>query len=316
MTDFDVELDMARANVVDEKMDSVLRGVAPGAGDPLAQELASLRQSLSDAFPLPVIEEHVRDAHLARMLAAVVPTQAFAAAPVANDRTGALGSLKASITRRIAAVTVAFSAAFGGAAYAGVLPDPVQNAVSKAASVVGLDLPEGESDVLAENNQGEVSGYEGSGPNSGPAGDGGDDEVLSPSETPDADAAEDERDDARDARQDELDEAEDRQDDAADQREDEADDARDAREAEADQAEDDIEDRRDDAEDRQDDEADEREDGADDSDDALDDAGDEAEDAAEDSREDLDIGEDSRSDLAEDDQSDDDSAPDDDGSDD
>lgn len=141
MTNFDVELDMTRATVIDEKIEGLLRGIAPDAADPLSNELASMRQGLSHAFPLPVIPELVEDEHLARMMAAVVPAVTGANSEVMADRTSPLTALKASFARRVAAATLALSTAFGGAAYAGVLPEPVQDAVSKAAAVIGIDLP-------------------------------------------------------------------------------------------------------------------------------------------------------------------------------
>ena len=278
MSDFGVERDMNRAAVMDQKIESLLSATADAA-DPLVAELALMRQSLTEAFPVPTIPDHVKDSHVSRMMEAVVPVAAFAGSNVAADRTTPLETLKASFSRRVVAVTLALSTAFGGAAYAGVLPDPVQRAVAKAASVVGLNLPGGEEDVPVKDESGRSRGVDDDGRGIAPGLDGSEDDA--------ADEVEDRRDDERDARQDAeddaRDDAEDRRDDEADRREDEADDARDARE----DAEDEAEDRRDEAEDRRKDAAEEREDAAEDEREALEEAEDAAEDEAEESREEL-----------------------------
>ena len=267
--------------MIDKKIESLLSATAD-LSDPLVAELAVMRQGLAEAFPLPVIPEDVEDSHLARMMAAVVPAASLVTPEVAADRTSPIAVLQASFARRVAAVTLAFSTAFGGAAYAGVLPDPVQRAVAKAASVVGLDLPGDEADTVAESEAGEdrrgaKSGNPGDEP--GPVGSDDDDRSGAPNE----DGSENGDDDRRDARED----AEDRREEDADRRDDEQgdaedrqDDARDAQEDATDEDEDDADDRRDETEDREDDEMDERED---DEDDALE----EAEDATDDSDEDL-----------------------------
>lgn len=289
MTDFNVEPDMTRATMIDEKIESLLGGTSPDAGDPLATELAFMRQGLFEAFPLPVISEQVEDAHLARMMAARVPAAAFVAAEVAADRTGPLERLKASIGRKVAAGTLAFSTLFGGAAYAGALPDPVQRAVAKAASIVGLELPGGEDDALAGDDSEDGPrdtrpGDADRGP--APAGVGSESERSRSGASDDDD--EDRRDDERDAKGNGRDEAEDRRDDerddredAADRREDEDDDARDAREDAEDDAEDEAERLEDEAEDRRDEERDERENERDELEDAADDERDQLEEAQE-----------------------------------
>lgn len=284
MTGLDVERDMRRANLTDQKIESLLGGAAPEPGDHLAGDLASMRQSLSEAFPLPVIPEHVEDSHLARMMAAAVPAPAFAAEDVRADRTAPLNSLKASFSRRVAALTLAFSTAFGGAAYAGVLPGPVQGAVAKAASVVGLHLPGDEEEALVEDDErgdGHNTDGDGNGQELAPAGDDLGDEGRDGSGGAGLDGAEDRRDDEQDAKEnaedDSRDGAEDRQDDEADGR----DDGSDGREAE-DHGEA-AEDRRDEIKDQSEQEAEQTEEEADDERDAAE----EAEDGAEESRQEV-----------------------------
>jgi hypothetical protein len=51
-----------------------------------------------------------------------------------------------SLAGKIALVAVIVLAAFGGTAYAGVLPDPVQGAVADVADTVGVSLPGAEND--------------------------------------------------------------------------------------------------------------------------------------------------------------------------
>ena len=282
MSDFGVEQDMTRASMMDQKIETLLSGTAD-MSDPLVAKLAVMQQSISEAFPLPVIAEDVEDSHLARMMAALVPAAPVVVSQVPADRTSPLlATLKASFARRVAAVTLALSTAFGGAAYAGVLPDPVQRAVSKAAAVVGLDLPGVEDDTLAEDRP-EQDGRDSE---RGPLGEGSDDEADDRSGASNGDESEEprtgERDDARD---DAEDEAEDRRDDSADQddqqdeAEDRRDDERDEQEDAADEREDEADESRDEAEDREDDETDEREDEEDDTEDAFEDAEDEADDS-------------------------------------
>ena len=149
MSGFGVEPeDMRRATVLDKKLDALLTGGDPVPGDELAAELSLMLQELESAFPAAVVSEQVEDVHIARMIEAaresVAPATAPMApanAPMAPARSSLLDRMRAGVSQRVAAASLAFTAAFGGAAYAGVLPAPVQRAVANAAGAVGLELP-------------------------------------------------------------------------------------------------------------------------------------------------------------------------------
>lgn len=151
MSPFDVEPeDMKRASVIDEKIDALLAGRAPAPGDELASDLSRMIEQVDSAFPLPVISEQVEDAHLARIMAASAEMPAPQMTPAAPVRETPLMRLRAGLSRRVAAATLMLATAFGGAAYVGVLPAPVQQAVSKVAAFIGLDLPDRNDDGAQE----------------------------------------------------------------------------------------------------------------------------------------------------------------------
>ena len=70
--------------------------------------------------------------------------------------------LRSSLSFRLAAVTAIFIGATGGLAYAGALPDAMQDALSSAASKAGFELPVGNPGQSAsgqdQENPGEDSG--------------------------------------------------------------------------------------------------------------------------------------------------------------
>ncbi len=141
MSGFGVEPeDMRRATVLDKKLDALLAGRDPAPGDEMAAELALMLDEVRAAFPAVVVSEQVEDAHIARIVEAA-ESVAPVTAPMAPARSSFLDRMRAGLSRRVAAASLAFTAAFGGAAYAGALPDPVQRAVSNAAGAVGVELP-------------------------------------------------------------------------------------------------------------------------------------------------------------------------------
>ena len=141
MSGFGVEPDMTFATLLDEKLDAVLTGRPAAPGDELAADLALMVERLEEAFPAAVVSEHTEDVHIDRILtiAADVPAPVFE--PVVSQGAGLLDRMRASLGRRVAAVILAFTGALGGAAYADVLPEPVQRAAANVAAAVGFDLP-------------------------------------------------------------------------------------------------------------------------------------------------------------------------------
>lgn len=303
----DVEpIEMTRATVVDREIQALLDGRPAVLDNALRTEMSSLRDHLGGSLS-PVIADEVRDAHLTLMMEAFVP----ASPTVEMASPATLGNrAKAALSRRVAAATLAFSAAFGGAAYAGVLPAPIQDAASDAASVIGINIPssdrdDGGSEVSTEGSTAEPKD---SLPVPSDSDDKKEDQLPAGHSKPDDpqgvddrrgasdDRREDDREDADDRDGDRRDDAEDREDDASDSAEDDADDDRDDAEDDRDDERDDAEDRQDDAEDREDDAEDDREDAEDREDDALDDA----QDATDDELDDAEDREDDARDDAED----------------
>ena len=132
----------------DRVQDSVLAGRTSSVGDEL-QELAAFcrdtRALLMQAPPESTAARHITEiAEAARRVA-----QGGGGSPASEGR-----SLDSPTQRRrwipfsslgtrvaVAATGLALLAAFGGAAYAGVLPDPIQDRVADIARNVGLSLP-------------------------------------------------------------------------------------------------------------------------------------------------------------------------------
>lgn len=135
------------ARLSEREIDSVLAGKAP-ADDPDLQAVATffrdVKVGLAETPAAPV-----EVAHLTRIFAAAnesavfLPEQRISAGVPARRR-NPFSSLAARVT--IAAVGLAAIAAFGGAAYAGVLPGPVQSKVSDIARNVGISLARSEND--------------------------------------------------------------------------------------------------------------------------------------------------------------------------
>ena len=81
----------------------------------------------------------------------------------ARKRRFALGGLMTSVTAKVLVATATALAATGGAAAAGILPDPVQTVLADAAGVVGINLPSPDKDGLATvlgDDEGSVDGVD------------------------------------------------------------------------------------------------------------------------------------------------------------
>jgi len=132
----------------DRELDSVLAGNAPAGTDDL-QELAAFFRETRTFFA-----EAPTAATAAKHLAEIVDTARLVAddgeRPIA-DRPARRRSRNplSSLGTRVAAAAagLALLAAFAGAAYAGVLPGPVQGTVADLARNVGITLPGNENDV-------------------------------------------------------------------------------------------------------------------------------------------------------------------------
>lgn len=179
MSVFDVEPeDMTSASVLDEKLNALLAGQRPAPGDELGSELSFMLEQVRQAFPPVVVPEQVEDVHFARMMnaaaglsadvtapMAVAQGPAAITAPSAPVRAGFLDKIRAGLSHRMAAAMLALTTAFGGAAYAGILPPPIQSAVANAAAAIGLKLPHPGDEASAvvdederdDNHSGEVT---------------------------------------------------------------------------------------------------------------------------------------------------------------
>jgi hypothetical protein len=144
-------------NLSDHDLDRLLAGKAPNGGDPVDRELAAFVRDVRTAFlAQPAAETERR--HLAAALEASRltadkgdpsvrpaskshrPGHQASGLPKWRRRT-VLSSLFASLFAKIAAVAIAAAAATGGLAAAGALPAPAQQAISHAASTVGIHVP-------------------------------------------------------------------------------------------------------------------------------------------------------------------------------
>jgi hypothetical protein len=138
----------------DRDADTILAGNVPADGGDELQELASFFRDARIALAEPPATA-VAAAHLAAIaeVARHAAGQASETAAPFRPRQRRLRNPLA-LPARLAAATagIALVAAFGGAAYAGVLPDPVQGKVADIANTIGLSLPGNANDV----NQGDV----------------------------------------------------------------------------------------------------------------------------------------------------------------
>lgn len=102
--------------------------------------LIAFERKIQDLYLAQPTEE-VASKHISLMLAEA------GASSGRSFRVPLLRRLRTSITVRIAAVTTLALGATGGLAYAGALPDAMQDAISSAAAKAGLELPLGDPDA-------------------------------------------------------------------------------------------------------------------------------------------------------------------------
>lgn len=133
MTDPGVYPSDMRLSAGASALDRILEGKALSEDLPLALFVDELRET----FPPLAVPTEVEEAHVRAIVAAATEAPS---APV-TTRPSRLERLRSSMAARVGAVTLAAGSGFAGAAYAGVLPTPVQRVVSDAAAYLGLDLP-------------------------------------------------------------------------------------------------------------------------------------------------------------------------------
>jgi hypothetical protein len=137
----------------DRDTDAILAGNAP-AGDDELQELAAffhdVRVSLAEPPSTAIATTHLAAIAEAARASALPGSEAQTTPEPRQRRLRNPLTLPARLAA--AAAGLALLAAFGGAAYAGRLPDPVQDKVADLARNVGLSLPGNANDV----DQGDV----------------------------------------------------------------------------------------------------------------------------------------------------------------
>jgi hypothetical protein len=134
----------------DLEIEELLSGSAHADGEGL-DDLNALLGELRAAGSLESVADTLVDRHVAlaaeaaRMSAGALPTVGQPHRPVPRLRVRrrklVLGTLLSSIVGKVVVGSVALAAATGGAAAAGVLPDPAQQAIADVASHIGIDLP-------------------------------------------------------------------------------------------------------------------------------------------------------------------------------
>ncbi len=152
--------DMAWLSTISEaEMERALAGEYAGE-DPSLRALASYARDARAMLPAAP-DEATRAAHLVSIAQATagLDTQQAAGFTPAPSRPFSraklvLTSLAATLIGRIALVGLALAATTGGLAATGSLPDPAQDALSRAGERVGLDLPAGDDRVSSDDNTG------------------------------------------------------------------------------------------------------------------------------------------------------------------
>ena len=148
------------AKLSERELDLLLSGKGP-SDDVSLDDLAAFFSEAADLLQeAPSEATSVR--HLAAIAAAadaefsqpsVGPSRANREAPGSRPRSKLVfRNPFSSLARKLALAGVLVLAAFGGTAYAGALPNPVQGAVSDAAETLGVSLPDGDSDEGVVNN--------------------------------------------------------------------------------------------------------------------------------------------------------------------
>jgi hypothetical protein len=137
----------------DRDLTGLMAGKAPTDGSDL-EDLAAFVSATKAAFQEPP------DAHTAaRHLDAIVETSQRLAADGGSEprrarRRFAPSNPFESLAARLAATAALLLTGFSGAAYAGVLPDPVQRAVADAAGSLGVSLPEPDDGSAIDTHDG------------------------------------------------------------------------------------------------------------------------------------------------------------------
>jgi len=156
---YENEMD-TNAKLSERELDLLLSGKGPSDYASL-DELAAFFSEAAD-----VLQEAPSEATSVRHLSAIAaaadaefsqpsvgPSRANREAPSSRPRSKLVfRNPFSSVARKLALASVLVLAAFGGTAYAGALPNPVQGAVSDAAETLGVSLPDGDSDEGVANN--------------------------------------------------------------------------------------------------------------------------------------------------------------------
>jgi uncharacterized membrane protein YgcG len=150
------EDDMGRiSNLSDRDLDRLLAGKAPLGADNLDDVVAFVGDVKVDFQVVP--DEATAAKHLAAINAAAgdAATSADRERPTQrSSRSKFMGRNRKLVTAIVAGVLVL--SVFGGAAYAGALPAPVQNAVSGVADDIGVSLPDSNDGDVANVDDGQV----------------------------------------------------------------------------------------------------------------------------------------------------------------
>jgi hypothetical protein len=148
------------AKLSERELDLLLAGKGP-SDNASPEELAAFFSEAADVL-LETPGEATSARHLAAIAAAahakfsqpsVSPARANREAPSSRPRSKLVfRNPFSSLAAKLALAGVLVLAAFGGTAYAGVLPDPVQGTVSNVADTIGVSLPDGDSNDGAVND--------------------------------------------------------------------------------------------------------------------------------------------------------------------
>jgi hypothetical protein len=136
-------------NIPDTEIDRLLAGHKPE--DSGLDGVAQFLQDVDSAFAETPTAEF-ETAHVAAMLAAASSPEPSAMLQARRGHAFAFKNLAAHKWASATALSLMGLLAFGGAAYAGVLPTPVQDATSDLVQHVGIKVPKAHRVNQAENN--------------------------------------------------------------------------------------------------------------------------------------------------------------------
>ena len=141
------------AKLSERELDAILAGKANGGEfDDVAAFFREMRVGLDEALPLRVQEGHLASMVAeARRLDRSTPERSLRAVASTPKTRNAFRRLAARAS--IATVSLTTLTAFGGAAYAGVLPDRLQRPVSEIARKVGISLPRTHDDPRRQHGR-------------------------------------------------------------------------------------------------------------------------------------------------------------------